>query len=62
MKRLVLASALAAAAAAPVSAAVPEIVTVTFNPMVVCVTEPCYQPMPVTVCLTPEAVAYCTPK
>ncbi len=35
-------------------------VTVTYQPMVVCVTHPCYQPTPVYVCVT--SLGYCTPK
>lgn len=63
LKRLVAVTALVAAAAAPASAAIPKLVTVTFNPMVVCVTEPCHQPPPVTVCVNvPEPSAYCTPR
>jgi hypothetical protein len=36
------------------------LVTVQYNPPVVCVTEPCDQPMPVVVCVARDAV--CTPR
>jgi hypothetical protein len=63
LKRLTLAAALAAAAAVPASAQVPDIVTVTFNPPVVCVTDPCPQPVPVTVCVNvPADAPTCTPR
>ena len=61
LSRLVAVAALAVLAATPASAAVPEIVTVTFNPMVVCVTEPCEQPPPVTICVhVPRESPTCT--
>lgn len=37
-----------------------NVVTVEHQPMVVCVTEPCHQPMPVVVCVVPAGV--CTPR
>jgi hypothetical protein len=62
-KRLALAALVVAAVATPASASVPDIVTVTYNPWVVCVTDPCPQPVPVTVCVNvPTPAAVCTPK
>lgn len=64
MRRLALAAFVAAATlAGPAHAALPDpddYVTVEFNPPVNCVTEPCDQPPPVTVCVVP--VGYCTPR
>ena len=63
LSRVAVVAALAGSLAAPATAAVPEIVTITFNPMVVCVTDPCPQPAPVTICVqrpTPDFI--CTPK
>lgn len=63
LSRLVLVAAVVATAAAPASAAVPKLVTVEFNPFVVCVTEPCPQPVPVTVCVhVPADDPTCTPR
>lgn len=63
LKRLALAAVVAAAAATPATAAVPKLVTITYNPWVVCVTEPCPQPVPVTVCVNaPSENFVCTPK
>ena len=63
--RLALAACLTVAAfAAPASAALPDpddYVTVEVNGPVVCVTEPCNQPPPVTVCVK-QVVPYCTPR
>jgi hypothetical protein len=62
--RLLLATVAAVGAlAVPASASAPDpsdYVTVTVNPFVVCVTDPCNQPTPVTVCVVP--LGYCTPK
>ncbi|HVF03437.1 MAG TPA: hypothetical protein VNA20_01225 [Frankiaceae bacterium] len=60
--RLLIATTAAAAAfATPASAAWSDhVVTVEFQGPVVCVTEPCDQPMPVVVCVVPAAV--CTPR
>lgn len=65
MRSLALAAFVAAAtlATTPAYAAGPDpddYVTVEHNPPVNCVTEPCDQPPPVTVCVVP--VGYCTPR
>ncbi|HEX8002451.1 MAG TPA: hypothetical protein VF519_07120 [Mycobacteriales bacterium] len=61
-KSLLAAVAVAAVATAPASAAL-DVVTITFNPPVVCVTYPCYQPVPVTVCVNvPRDAPTCTPR
>ena len=63
MRVLLAAVAATAAFATPASASgfdPDDYVTVEFNPMVVCVTEPCDQPPPVTVCVVP--LQYCTPR
>lgn len=63
LKRLAAASALVAVAAVPSFAAVPEVVTVTWHGFVVCVTDPCPQPVPVEVCVNAPADEFvCTPR
>lgn len=64
--RFVLAGAFAALALATPSQAAPpdlsNVVTVEQQGPVVCVTYPCYQPMPVVVCVLPNATDVCTPR
>ena len=60
-RRLLLVALVAAGIGSATPASAYELpVTVTYNPFVVCVTDPCPQPVPVTVCVKP--LAYCTPK
>ena len=63
VRRLVAVAAAVTAFSAPAFAAVPDLVTVRYNPPVDCVTTPCPQPLPVTVCVNvPADAPTCTPE
>lgn len=61
MRKILAIAALASAVAAPSATAAQDLIKITYNPWVVCVTEPCPQPFPVTVCVLPSGANICLP-